>query len=115
VLFGFGSIAQKISIPPSTIDNKNHNVTFSSASPFTNSKIMYKIIPAANKTWCYNILADGKMMIHQPSALGLPGNEGFKTKAAPQKVADLVRQKIKNGEMPPSISLIEMKKLKAID
>ena len=54
------------------------------------------------------------MMIHQPSAPGLPGNEGFKTKAAAQKVADLVIQKIKNGEMPPSITKEEMQKIGAL-
>jgi len=111
VLFSFGSIAQKNSIPPSTIDNKNHNVAFPTASPFTNSKIMYKIISAANKTWCYNKLFNGKMMIHQPSALGLLGNVRFNTKAAAQKVADLLVHNIKNDEMLPSISKEEMQKI----
>lgn len=53
-------------------------------------------------------------MIHQPSVPGLPGNEGFKTKAGATAVAKLVIEKIKKGEMPPTIELAEMKKLKAI-
>ena len=54
------------------------------------------------------------MMIHQPSAPGLPGNEGFKSKEKASKVAELVISKIKNGEMPPSITMDEMKKLGAL-
>ena len=114
VLFSFGANAQQVTTTQSSVDNKKQEVSFPSASQFANSKITYKIIPAANKTWCYDILADGKMMIHQPSAPGLPGNEGFKTKAAAQKVADLVIQKIKNGEMPPSITKEEMQKIGAL-
>ena len=97
-----------------TAPDKKPAVQFPAADQFANSKLSCKIIPAANKTWCYDILADGKMMIHQPSAPGLPGNEGFKTKAAAQKVADLVIQKIKNGEMPPSITKEEMQKIGAL-
>ena len=114
VLFSFGANAQQVTTTQSSVDNKKQEVSFPSASQFANSKITYKIIPAANKTWCYDILADGKMMIHQPSAPGLPGNEGFKTKAAAQKVADLVIQKIKKGEMPPSITKEEMQKIGAL-
>jgi hypothetical protein len=53
-------------------------------------------------------------MIHQPSAPGLPGNEGFKTKADAEKVAKLVIDKIKKGEMPPSVTKEEMEKLKVL-
>ena len=94
VLFSFGSIAQKISATPFAIDNINQDVAFPSASQFENSKIIYKIILAANKTWHYDILADGKMMIHQSSAPGgFSGNEVFDTKVAEQKATDLVMQK----------------------
>lgn len=97
---------------PST--EKKQEVQFPEASQFADSKLTYKIIPSANNTWCYDILADGRMMIHQPSVPGLPGNEGFKTKAVAQKVADLIISKIKNGEMPPSVTLDEMKKVGAL-
>ena len=53
-------------------------------------------------------------MIHQTSAPALPGNKGFKTKADATKVALLVIEKIKKGEMPPTISIDEMKKLGVI-
>lgn len=93
---------------------QNENISFPKSDQYKNSKLTYKLIPAANKTWCYDILAEGRMMIHQPSAPGLPGNEGFKSKEKASKVAELVISKIKNGEMPPSITLEEMKKLGAL-
>lgn len=79
-----------------------------------NAGYTYTIIPAVNKTWGYDINAGKKLFIHQPSIPGLPGNEGFKTKADAEKVAKLVIGKIKKGEMPPGVTLEELKKLKVL-
>lgn len=87
---------------------------FPDANQYSKSKFTYKIIKSQNHTYCYDIYSDGRLMIHQPSAPGLPGNEGFKTKADAEKVARLVIRKIKKGEMPPSITPEELKKLKVI-
>ena len=61
--------------------------------------------PAISESFCHvfveSTLADGKIRIHKP---GLPGNEGFKTKAASEKVVTLIITKIIKGEMPPSIT-----------
>lgn len=83
-------------------------------SYLTNSNITYEIIPSINNTWGYDIFIDNKKIIHQPSIPGLPGNEGFKTKEDAQIVAELVVNKIKKGEMPPSISIDELKTLRII-
>jgi len=53
-------------------------------------------------------------MIHQTSVPALPRNEGFKTKEDATTVALLVIEKIKKGEMPPTISIDEMKNLGVI-
>ena len=58
--------------------------------------------------------ADGRLIIHQNIIPAMPGNEGFKTKADASKVAQLVIGKIKKGEMPPTVTIEEMKKLKVI-
>ena len=94
--------------------NPKSEVQFPAAAQFANTKLSYKIIPAANHTFCYDVLADGKVLIHQPSKPGLPGNEGFKTKADAEKVAKLIITKIKKGEMPPSITTNELKKLNVL-
>ncbi len=75
----------------------------------------YKIIASPNKTWGYDIYAGKSVLIHQPSKPGMPGREGFLTKMQAEKVAQLVVSKIKRGEMPPTVTVAEMKKLRAID
>jgi hypothetical protein len=87
---------------------------FPAASAYANTKLTYKIIDASKHTYGYDVFADGRLMIHQPSAPALPSNEGFKTKKDATKVALLVIKKIKKGEMPPTISIDEMKKLNVI-
>jgi hypothetical protein len=110
LLSSFGAKAQ-ISTDDQPADiNKKQELHFTASSQFANSKFTYKIIPAANKTWCCDILVDGKMLIHQPSAAVFPGNKGFNTKASAQIVADLVIQKITNGEMPPILQKKKCKK-----
>lgn len=74
----------------------------------------YFIIPSVNKTWGYNIFMEKRLLIHQASVPGLPGNEGFKTKVDAGKVARLVIEKIQKGEMPPSVTIEELKKLKVL-
>jgi hypothetical protein len=79
-----------------------------------NANYTYTIIPAPNKTWGYDIYMEKRLFIHQPSVPGLPGNEGFKSKASAEKVVKLVIKKIEKGEMPPTVTIEEMKKLKAL-
>jgi hypothetical protein len=74
----------------------------------------WTIISAANNTWCYDIYKEKHLLIHQTSIPGLPGNEGFKTKTDAEKVAKLVIEKIKKGEMPPTVTIEEMKKLNVL-
>ena len=83
-------------------------------SAYASAKLTYKIIDAPKHTYCYDVFADGRLMIHQTSAPGLPGNEGFKTKEDAGKLALLVIDKIRKAEMPPTITIEEMKKLNLI-
>jgi hypothetical protein len=87
---------------------------FPAASAYANTKLTYKVIDAPKQTYGYDVFADGRLMIHQTSAPALPSNEGFKTKENATKVALLVIDKIRKGEMPPTISIDEMKKLNVI-
>lgn len=95
---------------------EDHNeVSFPKAEQFSNTQLSYKIIPAPVNTFGYDVYADGRLMIHQASIPAMPGNNGFKMKASAEKVAQLVLWKIKKGEMPPTVSIAEMKNLKAIN
>ena len=80
-------------------------------NPYANAEITIKIIPSANNTFGYDILLYGKPLVHQPSIPGLPGNDGFTTKERAQKVAELVLKKIRNNEMPPTVTIEELNSL----
>jgi hypothetical protein len=87
---------------------KANETAFPKTSQFHNTKLTYRIIGAPSKTIGYDIYANGRLIIHQSSVPALPGNAGFKTKAAAEKVAQLVITKIQKGEMPPTVSIVEM-------
>lgn len=92
----------------------NNAAQFPSANAYTNTRLTHKIIDAPGKTYGYDIYADGRLMIHQSSTPGMAGNKGFSKKADAEKVAQLVTSKIKKGEMPPTVTVEEMQKLKVI-
>ena len=74
----------------------------------------YFVIKAESKTFGYDVYADGNLYLHQPSIPGLSGNNGFADTASAGRVARLVIKKIKKGEIPPTIELQELKKLKVL-
>jgi len=77
-------------------------------NPYAKVEITIKIIPSAKNTFGYDILVYGRPLVHQPSIPGLPGNEGFKTEEKARKVAELVVRKIRNSEMPPTVTIGEL-------
>ena len=99
------------SSPPASGQQENPATQFPDGSAYKNSTITYNIIPSSNNTYGYDILVDGRLMVHQASIPAMPGNEGFKTKEDAGKVAELVISKIKKGEMPPTVSVEELQKL----
>lgn len=74
----------------------------------------YNIIEGANGTFGYDVYVDDRLKLHQPTIPAMPGNKGFKTKAAAEQVAQLAIKKMKKGESLPTISPEELKKLKVI-
>jgi hypothetical protein len=73
--------------------------------------ISHVLISAANGTWGYDIYSSLKLTIHQPTIPGKPGNEGFKTKEAAQKVVELVIEKMRKGEKLPTVTREELQRL----
>jgi hypothetical protein len=100
--------------PSALAQSDSSAAQFPKASAYANTKLTFKIIDAPKQTYCYDVFANGRLMIHQTCVPALPSNEGFKTKEDAAKVALLVIEKIKKGEMPPAITVDEMKKLKVI-
>ena len=80
----------------------------------TSEAYSYLIVPSINKSWGYCIYKENKQFIHQSSIPGVSGNEGFKLKSDAEKVAQLVIEKLKSGEIPPSVTKQELIKLNVL-
>jgi hypothetical protein len=81
------------------------------ASAFADAVLEYRIIPAPNNTFGYEILGNGRLFVHQTNLPGLPGVEGCRTREDAEKLARFVTEKIRRGEMPPSVSPLELDSL----
>lgn len=81
------------------------------SNPYAKAEITTSIIPSVNKTFGYEIIVNGKILVRQPSIPALPGNDGFTTKKRAQKVADFVVKKIRNNEMPPTVKIDDLNKM----
>lgn len=113
LIFSKASVAQEVKkINNDAAEKNSDQIKFPQASQFAKSKFEYKITSALNNTFGYDIISDGKVLIHQKNIPGQPGNEGFKSKEAATKVAQLVISKIKDGQMPPTVDISDLKKLK---
>ena len=97
--------------PPIAPEGEAATPNFPAPDSQQGAALTYRIIDAPNGTFGYNILSDGKLLIHQTNLPGQPGNEGCKTKADAEKLADYVIEKIKKGEMPPTVTPEELKTL----
>jgi len=107
--------AQSITTPTSVTQLQQAPAAqFPDGSAYANSALTYNIIDALNNTFGYDVFVDGKLMIHQASIPAMPGNEGFKTQDDAAKVAELVMNKIRKGEMPPTVSTKELQDLHVI-
>lgn len=112
-LYRFLCYALLLCFPSISLQAQKKQANVSSAVK-TNVSYTHKIIKGNNSTFGYDIYVGKKLRIHQPSIPAHAGNEGFKTKTGAEKVAQLVIKKMKMGEMPPTISIEDIKKLKAI-
>ncbi len=90
------------------------NATASFPTTPTTASITHRIIYASNGTFGYEILADGKLLVRQTNVPGQPGNNGCATKADAEKLAALVADKVKRGEMPPTVTKEELQQLSII-
>lgn len=78
------------------------------------TQFQYFIIRADSARYGYSIYADGNLYIQQTTIPALPGNRGFADTAAAGRTARFAIRKIKAGEIPPTISVADLKKLKII-
>lgn len=60
----------------------------------------------------YDLMSDGKSMIHQPHIPAISGLKGFASKEDAEKAGNLMKMKIEKGIMPPTVSVEELDSMK---
>jgi len=93
-----------------SVENKKDSIPKIQESKFS-SNIEVKTFPALENTFGYEIWIDGRKTVLQSTIPSIPGNKGFSSEEKARKVADLVVFKIKNNQMPPSITPKELDSL----
>lgn len=106
VLFFFAGRHRALAVPSCAASR------FPLADTVPAHQITYKLIPAADSTFGYDIYTEGRKFIHQTSIPGVAGNKGFRRKPDAEKVAALVVEKLNRKIMPPSVTKHEMDSLK---
>jgi hypothetical protein len=86
--------------------NSRNNINFQTKT----DSISFKTFKQG-KFWGYDIYLNEKLYIHQPNIPAIPGNDGFLTEDYAKKTAELVKYKIKNNVIPPTISKYELDSL----
>ena len=61
--------------------------------------------------WGYEIIAGAKVYIHQEFIPAIPGKHGFKTSEDALRVGRKVVSKISAGQLPPTITVDELREL----
>ncbi|MEP6795191.1 MAG: DUF4907 domain-containing protein [Saprospiraceae bacterium] len=79
------------------------------AHQMADEQITYFVTHTADGKFGYNIFIDGKIYIEQQTIPAVAGNHGFATKEDAEKIALLAIEKLKRGEVPPSITVEELK------
>jgi ABC-type transport system involved in multi-copper enzyme maturation permease subunit len=92
-------------------DSPSAQVPKQQENPYAKAEITIQIIPSANNTFGYDILLYKRVLVHQPNMPVLLGNEGFSTKEKAQTVAEFVVKKIRNNQMPPTVTMEDLNTL----
>jgi len=80
-------------------------------NPNASAHLEVEVIHSPNGTFGYNILMDGRIVVHQPNIPARPGVEGFRTVEGAQGVGELVMRKVRDNIFPPSVSVSELDSL----
>jgi hypothetical protein len=108
--------AQQASNPPNTDSLKNASEAIKAANKksMADATLQHFVIKADSSTYGYSIYIDGKLYIQQTTIPAMPGGRGFSSIATAEKAAALVIKKIKEGELPPTLTVEELRQRKII-
>lgn len=92
----------------------DESATTSDAQSTESSTWSYKVYLVSEGNWGYQLFDGATMVINQPSIPAVQGIAGFDTKEKADKTARFVLEKMKRGEIPPTISREELERLNVL-
>lgn len=93
-------------------DKMNNNLKIDKEG---NIDLKAKVIPSESNTFGYDIILNGRTIIHQTNIPGMPGNKGFDSKDQAQMVGDIVIRKLIEDENPPFVAYDDLINLGALN
>ncbi len=114
-IWNFKTLFMKAKLIPITIISIALTLTLcekrsTSISQQENLMITSRVFESELGGYGYDILVNDTVFIHQPNIPAINDNVGFPTEAGARQIADLVITKIRNHEMPPSVTREELVK-----
>ncbi len=79
------------------------------AKQMSESSLTYFVTNVSNNKFGYNIFVDGQLYIEQNTIPAKDDTAGFNTKEDAETIAHLVIKKLGDGEIPPTVTLQELK------
>ncbi len=107
-------IAVSILLTRSSRNAAPHASYDSGENSYRNAGFQVALIPASDSTYGYDILMDGRILIHQPHIPALPGNRGFASEEDARRVAEFVVRRMRKNVFPPSVTRDEVDSLLAV-
>lgn len=109
ILFLLIFFSERINLQPS---DPGTTISFlPDTSRYQNALITASLFPARQRTWGYAIYVNHVLLVHQPTIPCYPGQTGFLTSKDARAVAALVITKIRNGQLPPTVTREELRAL----
>jgi hypothetical protein len=108
--------AQQTHLPlnADSIKKSSEAIKAANQKRMADATIQYFVIKAGSSTYGYSIYIDGKLYIRQTTIPAMPGNRGFTRIEQTEKTALLAIEKIKQGELPPTLTVAELRQRKII-
>lgn len=85
------------------------------AGQMDKADIRHFVIRVPDGKYGYTVFVDGQLYIEQTSIPSIAGTAGFATTEDADRVARRVVDKIRRGEMPPSVSMNELQEMGIVD
>lgn len=105
------SAAQAANPPKVVRTNTECHIKNIRSVSFSNARYEVTTSEMPNHSWGYEIYADGQLCFRQDTCPGKQEGEGFRNRELAEKTAQLVIQKLKIGNQPPTITEQELSEL----